>query len=167
MRRLLLAALFALALPAHAQTIAQTWGFEAWTCGNAVFPIRVGNGRNILLKSISGTFTGSPAPGATDAAPGVVRQSLTAIVATGLMYQADGAILATPVSTNHSLDMHLANVNVKQSGLGTTPPQALHVAFDPPLIVPGGTLAAYMTTQNYGGAASCLDTEAQLSVVYE
>jgi hypothetical protein len=159
-------ALFFVALTAHAQN-SQTWGFETWACGTAQFNVRVGDGRNILLRGISGLVTASPLPGAIDAAPGVIRQSLIAVLATTAAGARDGAIISTPSGTNHSLDTHVANVNVKQSGLTVPPPHAIAQTFDPPVSIPGGLLMAVVVTGNYGGTASCLDTEVQLTLVYQ
>lgn len=161
MRRSLLALLFVVSA-AQAQQVV-TWGMESWTCGNAEFRVRLGTGRDVRLFSISGAVTAS-----SSADDGVLRQSLLAIYPGVPLGRTSVARFNTP-GTNHSIDEHIAAVNMKQWGAGAAPAVPVRHRFDPPLLVRDGDLRAVIVTQNYGGSnsAGCLDTEAQLTVVFE
>lgn len=161
MRYLLAFALALFALSADAQSVV-VWGMEAWTCGVADFRVRLGTGADVRVLAISGAVTASSPADDT-----VLRQSLLAVYPGVPLGNASAVTFTTP-GTNHSLDEHVMNVNMKVVGLGAAPAIPVRQTFSPPLLVRGGDLRAVIVTQNYGGnSPACLDTEVQLSVVYQ
>jgi hypothetical protein len=151
-----------LLVPSLAQAAAVVWGLEVWTCGIAEFRARLGNGADVRLLSISGAVTA-----AATADDGVLRQSLLAVYP-GIPAGGNYGVVSTTPNSNHSLDEHMLNVNTKQVGAGATPPVPVNLTFNPPLVLRQGDLRAVIVTANYGGSSPvCLNTEAQVTVVYE
>lgn len=167
--RAMLGAVCLLAATSACAQFAMKWGWEVWTCGTATFTVRLGDGRNVLLRSITGTMSASPRPdGIATSGDRVLRQSLTAIYSPFLPSTASGD-LGGPSESNHGLDQHLYAANLKQVGLA---PVNLAVAqtFDPPVLIPGGIVYATVVTATYSGpqtAEQCLDTEGQLTFAFQ
>lgn len=161
MRGVFVVIVMLLALPAQAQK-AVVWGFEAWTCGTAEFRVRLGSGADVHLHAIRGAFTASSS--VDDLAS---RQSLTGIYPGTYNADASTVTYQTP-GTNHSLGPNFANVNMKMVGAGQSVVPVVQ-EFNPPLLVRGGDLRAVVYTANYNTADNirCLDTEAQITLVYQ
>jgi hypothetical protein len=155
------------AMPVQAQT-AMKWGWEVWTCGTATFTARLGDGRNVWLRSIAGTMSASPRPdGIATSGDRILRQSLTAIYSPYLPSTLSSD-QGGPIETNHGLDQHLYAVNMKQVGLA---PVNLAIAqtFDPPVLIPFGIVQTTVVTATYSGpqtADQCLDSEGQLTFTF-
>lgn len=150
---------------AHAQTQALAWGYEVYNgCGVTRDDRVLGDGvHDVLLRSISGNASGAPNIWMSAAPPNAnyVRASLTAILATDYLYQDVGG-----------LSRHLARVILKQADILPVH-QSVQQTFSPPIRIPRGRLTMIIDTQTYTNmpppvpVAQCLDTELQLTFVYE
>jgi hypothetical protein len=183
MKKLVLAAALAassLALsPARAADPQITvWGFESWACGNRWYKIKLGSGKDVRLLSIQGAVTGSPLQSA-DIGASTIRQSLISILnEVDRGKPPNAAVTESPQGDdrfNNSVDRHIAQINVKQSGRSMF---ALPVSyqFPAPIRVPKGELSALIFTETYAVnperkvqdvPSECLNTEVHLTLTFE
>jgi hypothetical protein len=174
MRGLGLGILIMLSAPAQAEIA--TWGIESWECRPENFGVQLGAGGDVEIRSIQGAALGSQLPGADIDGPNVRQSLVIVLAAASLNRPAPGTVTVKPEGerVNQSLDAHLLEVNLKQSGRNSVH-LPIFYKFDPPVIIPDGKLSAVIITETYaanparlltGNPYECLNTELHLTIEF-
>lgn len=166
-----LAVLFLLASPAGAQVA--HWGIERYAmCDESHMDMQLGSGGNVMLRRITGVFSGMPSL-SSSLSPATVRTGLLTILSPTLQWAMPPngrAIGVVPADATNGADNGLASVILKQNGAQVvTVPQTW--VYDPPVLIPGGVLWLSWQIHTYGPGAEtapeCLDIEQQTILQFD